>query len=122
MDGSWNTLIIRAINDPTGGASTAFYDSYELWLNPTISAGSGDVSQLGTPSGTGNGIIREHNGSGPVEFTGASFNAKVGTGDEVRFDEFYITTDVADFLAVPEPSALLLTATGVLGLLVRRRR
>jgi hypothetical protein len=125
MDGSWNLLVINVMDDP-GGASSAWYDTYEVWLNPTISDGS-----LGAPDFTdGRAIIRNQNGDGhSIGFASVNFGATPTIGSEAMFDEFYITTDLSDFLAasttvIPEPSTFLIWSLGLIGLawFGRRRR
>jgi len=120
MNGDWNLLVIRAIDAPVDH-STLYYDSYELWLNPTISAGSGDVSQLGTPTATGEGSLRDNNGT-VVSFSNVSLSATLQSPETIQFDEFMITKDVSDFLAVPEPTTTALLGLGGLALILRRRK
>lgn len=113
--GEWNLVVIKVKDDP-GGANPDFYDTADIWVNPTIVGGS-----LGIADGAGRGIIRDHNGGGiATSFTSVSFGTTIGTDEEVRFDDFYITTDVSDFLVIPEPGSLALVGVG--GLLISRRR
>jgi len=98
MDGSWNLLIIRAIDTPTA-QSVAYYDAYELWLNPTIAPGSGDLSQLGTPDATGDASLRNNNGP-VVSFSYVGLSATLQSPETIKFDELRITTELSDFLPV----------------------
>ncbi len=97
QDGTWNLFVMKWAW--TGGN----YDDIEVWLNPTISGGS-----LGTPDKDDcSGIVRRLDLANPTSYGRAGFNATVGTGDEVRFDEFYITTDLSSIIAGPPAGTVL---------------
>ncbi len=104
-DGDWNLLVLQVTED----LSDARYDDVAVWLNPAISGGS-----LGTPDKDDcRGIVHDLAANNtPTAFTSATFRGTVGTGDEVRFDEFYITTELTDIVAnIADTTAPAWTAT-----------
>lgn len=125
-----NLIVVRSIWDednaqPGSNPNTLFYDYYQIWINPVITASATpSYLDLGAADGAGFGILRNLGGGGtPNAFDRFSFTGFLPTGTSIALDEFHITTDPADFLApVPEPATLVLLAGGLAILAGRRRR
>ncbi len=121
--GATSLIVVKAVNDESGTApgsnpNTAFYDYLEFYVNPTIIGAS-----LGTPDATGFGIVRNLGGGGTaVAYDGFRLAGNAAAGTSVRVDEVYITTDLNDIVAVPEPGTVALFLVGGIGLIALQRR
>jgi len=112
--GQTHLLVGRISNAGTSDATGANYDLVELWVDP-------DSSFLGTPD-----AFVDSNTTGTAVGSLQYINmrtANVGSGDDLRYDEFRIGTS-ADSVVIPEPSTMALFAGSLLvfGLTAVRRR
>jgi len=83
-----------------------------LWIGPTGSP----VDVSGTAFATASGLSLTNLGG--IRINGSDFG---GSGAAQSFDNLIIGTSMLDVDAIPEPSAALLGALGLLGLMRRRR-
>lgn len=102
--------------------ASGVYDNYTVWLNPTITQSEG---ALGTPIGTGTGVIRELSAvdGTAVGYQRVQFGASLATGQSFFLDEIRLGTSLGDIMPIPEPSSYgLLAGCFALGFIAWRRR
>lgn len=115
-----NLLVIQYTNETGGGLNANFYTRWNIWINPDLSGGTLDPGSI-VATGFGIGLLNNGVINPP---TLAYFSSSNLAGVESMFvDEFYVVTDPADFISVPEPSTYaLLAGCATLGMIALRRR
>jgi hypothetical protein len=100
-----------------GGGGSIFLHGYQVNLSGSLSARGGDGAELfgGAPSGGGGGgavLIQT-----AIPFAGGSVDVSGGSGGSVFGTPFSFDGESGIFLAIPEPSSLVLLGIGLLGTL-----
>ncbi|MCC5848107.1 MAG: PEP-CTERM sorting domain-containing protein [Verrucomicrobia bacterium] len=117
-------IVLRAYQQSEGNPNSAFFERYDIWVNPEITADPNPtLANLGTADGSGWGILRFFDGgSNPLPFNTLRFSNTLSEGGSVTTDEIVISQSLSDIVAIPEPGTLVLLGIALGTLAIFRRR